>query len=371
MYPVAVELPVMPATTAVPQSATDARSRRAAADRLAWPDVARGLTVLMVVAMHIMYLQIAPMMWSSPGRQVHQPIVDLSTVVRMPLFFLISGFLSAPALRRSWRSGFSGRIAPRYYLYVVWLAITTLAVWALYASDGVWFDPVDYFVPQLWMPGGILWYIWALAVYFAVARATRAVPAWLLLPLAAAASITSELVDVGPWGGVISGFLPFVAGIRLAPQIRSLTERVSPWWGALLAAVTAALIALEPVLPYPPVAEIVTSAACVAAVLILLPRSAGWAGWRPVRHVGRHTLAIFAMHPLFIMLFNHLLREWPELTERIASGRWSVVLPVAELAAIVLLALGLERLLRAIGLRHLFEMPRWRRLRARRAGRVS
>lgn len=361
----------MPAMPASPSGATDARSRRAAADRLAWPDVARGLTVLMVVAMHIMYLQIAPMMWSSVGRQVHQPIIDVSTVVRMPLFFVISGFLSAAALRRPWRSGFSGRIAPRYYLYVVWLAITTLVVWWSAVSRGAAFDAWDYFGPQLWMPGGILWYIWALAVYFTVARATRAVPAWLVLLLAAAGSVTSELVDVGAWGGIISGFLPFAAGIRLAPQVRALTERVSPWWGALLAAVTAALVVLQPVLPFPPLAEIITSGLSVAAVLILLPRTAGWAGWRPVRHVGRHTLAIFAMHPLFIILGNHVLVEWPELTERIASSWWSLVLPVAELAAIVLAALGLERLLRAIGLRHLFEMPRWRKRRARRAASVS
>lgn len=361
----------MPATTAVPRSATGARSRRAAAERLAWPDVARGLTVLMVVAMHIMYLQIAPMMWSSLGRQVHQPIIDATTVVRMPLFFVISGFLSASALRRSWRSGFSGRIAPRYYLYVVWLAITTLVVWAVAASADRELDPWGYFLPQLWMPGGILWYIWALAVYFAVARATRAVPAWLLLALAAAASITSDLVDVGPWGGVISGFLPFAAGIRLAPQVRSLTERVSPWWGALLAGVAVVLVVLEPVLPFPPAAALLTSGICVAAVLILLPRTAGWAGWRPVRHVGRHTLAIFAMHPLFIIVFNHLLRQSPELRAAIAASPWSVLLPIVELAAIVLLALGLERLLRALGLRHLFEMPRWRRLRGRRTSRVS
>lgn len=361
----------MPAMPAPSSSATDARSRRAAADRLAWPDVARGLTVLMVVAMHIMYLQIAPMMWSSVGRQVHQPIIDASTVVRMPLFFVISGFLSASALRRSWRSGFSGRIAPRYYLYVVWLAITTLVVWWSAVSRGGALDVWDYFVPQLWLPGGILWYIWALAAYFAVARATRAVPVWLVLLLAAAGSVTSELVDVGAWGGIISGFLPFAAGIRLAPQVRALTERVDPWWGALLAAVTVVLVTLEPVLPFPPVAEIVTSGLCVAAVLILLPRTAGWAGWRPVRHVGRHTLAIFAMHPLFIILCNYVLVEWPELTERIATGWWSLVLPVAELLAIVLAALGLERLLRAIGLRHLFEMPRWRTRRARRAARVS
>lgn len=355
----------MSATPTSPSGESDLRRRHAVADRLAWPDVARGLTVLMVVAMHIMYLQIAPMMWSSPGRVVHQPLVDLATAVRMPLFFVISGFLSASALRRTWRSGISGNIAPRYYLYVVWLAITTLVVWWDQAAASQAIDPWAYFLPQLWSPDSVLWYIWALAAYFIVARATRAIPAWIVILASAAGSVTSELVDVGPWGDIISGFLPFVAGARLTPLVRSLTERISPWWGLLLSAASVTLIALESVLPFPTVAGLVTSATSVGAVLILLPRTAGWSGWRPIRHIGRRTLSIFAMHPLFIIGFNRILSDWPEVTAYLTASRWSIVLPVVELGLIVLGALALERVLRAIGARHLFEMPRWRALRRR------
>lgn len=338
--------------------------------RHAWPDVARGLTVLLVVAMHVLYLHSVPLLWGTPATSAHQPISDATNELRMPLFFLVSGFLSAGMLQRSWRAGISGRIAPRYYLYLVWLVITSLVLWWLASADGVAFDAFDYVVSQLWEPGGILWYIWALALFFLVARATRAVPVWILLIPAAAASVLGQANYVGLWSDAAVGFVPFLIGARLPDLIVALTDRVPLRIGLPVLGTGLAMAIVHSVLDPPRATGIIVSIVFVPGVLLVLPHVAHWRLFRPIRHVGRNTLPIFAMHPLLIAIASRAAMSSPELLAFLDAHPWAAALwPPVVLLAIVLTSLWLHRLLRAIGLRHLFEMPRWRAL--RRAVRIS
>lgn len=360
---------------AVGASATH-RATAPIAARALWPDLARGATVLLVVAMHLMYLQLVPLLHGTAATVWHKPIVDWTTPLRMPLFFVVSGYLSARMLQRSWRAGISGRIAPRAYLYVVWLAITAATLWGFAAWDGEDYDAWGYFVSELWQPTGVLWYIWALAAFFLVAKATQRLPDWLVVGAAALAAISVELVDVGSWKSIVAGFLPFVVGVRAPQAIRALTERTDWRHGLALLALAVALVAIRRELPLPAISHLVMSAVCVAAVLMLLPRIAHWRALRPIRRVGRNTLVIFALHPLLIIAANRFLRDTPHVLETIAASPWlAFLLPIVELLLIVVLSIGLERALRRIGLRHVFEMPRFRsqrrRVRDRLAGRQS
>lgn len=346
-----------------------------------WPDLARGVTVLLVVAMHLMYLHLVPHLWGTAATSLHQRPIDWTTPLRMPLFFVISGYLSARMLTRSWRSGFSGRIAPRMYLYVVWLAITTIALWGLREWSAGW-DPLGYFLPELLYPSGVLWYLWALPAYFAVARATRALPVWLVIALAAAASIgveiagdtafLLELVDFAGWVSIVSGFLPFVVGARAPEAIRALARPGRAWPTVAVGALAIAAVAVRRESPVPIVTELLVSAVCVCAALLLMRHVAHWRIWRPIRYIGRNTLTIFALHPLLIIALNKLFSEHPEIPATIRDQHaLAVLLPTAELLLIVGFSLLFERLLRRIGLRHLFEMPRFRALRRRVRGRLA
>ena len=340
--------------------------------RALWPDVARGATVLLVVAMHLMYLQLVPLLQGTPATTWHKPIVDWTTPLRMPLFFVVSGYLSARMLQRSWRAGISGRVAPRAYLYVVWLAITALTLLGFASWDGEGYDAWGYFVSELWQPTGVLWYIWALAAFFLVAKATQRLPDWFVVAAAALAAIGVELVDVGSWKSIVAGFLPFVVGARAPQAIRALTERSDWRHGLAVLALAVGMVALRRELPLPAISQLVMSAVCVAAVLMLLPRIAHWRVLRPIRHVGRNTLVIFALHPLLIIAANRFLRETPEALHAIAATPWlAFLLPIVELLLVVVISLGLERALRRIGLRHVFEMPRFRAQRRRLRGRLE
>jgi uncharacterized membrane protein YcfT len=368
-------MPSQPSVAADASATPRAAARPATAPitvRALWPDLARGATVLLVVAMHLMYLQLVPLLQGTAATVWHKPIVDWTTPLRMPLFFVVSGYLSARMLERSWRAGISGRIAPRAYLYVVWLAITALALLGFASWDGEEYDAWGYFVSELWQPTGVLWYIWALAAFFLVAKATARLPDWLVVGAAALAAISVELVDVGSWKSIIAGFLPFVVGVRAPQAIRALTERSDWRHGLAVLTVAVGMVALRRELPLPAISHLVMSAVCVAAVLMLLPRIAHWSMLRPIRRVGRNTLVIFALHPLLIITANRFLRDTPDVLETIAANPWlAFLLPIVELLLVVVISIGLERVLRRIGLRHVFEMPRFRTQRRRVRGRLA
>ncbi|WP_347756305.1 acyltransferase family protein [Agrococcus sp. ProA11] len=332
--------------------------------RHAWPDVARGITVLLVVAMHILFLHSMPLLPDTLAVRGHLPLTSAMTHLRMPLFFLVSGYLSAAMVQRSWRAGFSGRIAPRYYLYVVWLTITALALRTFAVIDQAPFDTSDYVISQLLEPRGTLWYIWALALFFLVVRATRAIPAWMLAIPAAILFIVGQIAFDQPWRDISAGFLPFLLGARLPKEIRALTDRVPLRIGVPVLGAGIALALIDSSLRWPLPVGLAVAAVAVPGVLMVLPHIAQWRILRPIRHVGRNTLAIFAIHPLLIVLANRIARDQPMLMEVIgAQPVLALLWPLALLVGIVLVALALQRLLRAIGLRHLFEMPRWRALR--------
>ncbi|WP_405217618.1 acyltransferase family protein [Agrococcus sp. Ld7] len=340
------------------------------ASRLAWPDAARGITVLLVVAVHVYYLQVSPMLGDAPANPVHRTLIDLLTPVRMPLFFVLSGFLSARMLSRSWRAGISGRIAPRAYLYIVWLVITALVLWLTAALDGVVFQFWDYVLPQLFVPESVLWYLWALAAYFALARATRAVPAGIAVAAAATVALVGGLAVTGPMEPIVTSFVWFLVGARLPQVVTALSEPSRPALTRSLLMTAAGLVLLRQLIEPNAILDLVASAASVTAVLALLPRVADARVLRPIRHIGRNTLPIFAMHPLLIIAGSAVLREWDWLRERMLSDwGYSLLAPVLEIVLIAMTAMLLHRLLHRIGLRHLFELPRGRRLRRRlRAG---
>ena len=111
-------------------SPTDA----AAPTRLGWADIAKGASIVLVVLHHATTKQYD---LSVPAHLA--PIADVWTTlthalkpVRMPLFFLVSGFFAAKAVHRPWPS-VTRRISTSAYLYVVWLLL--LAAFTLWERE--------------------------------------------------------------------------------------------------------------------------------------------------------------------------------------------------------------------------------------------
>jgi fucose 4-O-acetylase-like acetyltransferase len=136
--------------------------------------------------------------------------------LRMPLFFAISGFFAAGALARPWRVVGRSKVAKFFYLYALWLLIHT-AVFSFVPED---FDTAragsfGELLAQLTISPTNLWYLYALALYFVLAKVLRPVPPLVMLAVAfvVSAAASAELIPTpGDRKDLFENLLFFLAG---------------------------------------------------------------------------------------------------------------------------------------------------------------
>ncbi|GGL13959.1 hypothetical protein Sme01_70830 [Sphaerisporangium melleum] len=351
-----------------------ARARTAAGAREVWADVAKGVCILLVVLWHVItkdYLQIdwhagtpLPGMWGTLGDQL--------LTLRMPLFFTISGVFAAGALRRLWRVVARSRVARFLYLYVLWTALHTVLLGLTPGFDTTTAHGVAEFAAQLVLAPPNLWYLYALALYFTVAKALRRVPAPVMLAAALALSAVAAAGVVPPAGNRVSllqNLLFFLAGLHLRPHVLRLAAKargrrtllIGAGYAVALAAMAATGAQRLPGV-WPAVCVIATvfgvsAAPMVAAIPVI---GAGLA------RLGRRTLAVYVIH-MPVLALPHQLLAGP-LAHAGAQVRFALaaVHPVLMTALVVALCLLLETGLRRSRALWLFDLPS--RLRARSAG---
>ncbi|MFY1691272.1 acyltransferase family protein [Plantactinospora sp. WMMB782] len=343
----------LPATPATPAS------------RERWADVAKGACIVLVVLWHVIvkhYLRIEwhlgiplPGAWGMLGEQL--------LPLRMPLFFAISGLFAANALDRPWRQVGRSRIVRFLYLYAGWLAIHTalLAAAPDFPTDRA--NSVGDLVAELTVTPSNLWYLYALALYFAVAKAARRIPAPVLLAVSAglsAAAAAGLIATPGNRGGVYQNLVFFLGGLHLRPYLSrwvATATRRRLLLGA--AGYLAALVGMTwaGAATWPGVWLLVS----VAAVAFGLTAAARVARWRrvggPLAALGRRTLPVYVMHlPLLALADRVLLGPLSGLGR---SGQLAVALgyPVLLTAALLAVTLALHRGLLALRAGWLFELP--------------
>lgn len=167
--------------------------------RLAAADMARGLAMLLVVAMHsILGVEEA---FHQRGGLHH--LVEFATSFRVPAFFFIAGLFLARAMRLSWRDLFAKRIFGLIVLYLLWLAIHLglRSIPEIIADPmGMMFGPNNVFLRYAFAliePYGLLWFIHLMIVFILVARLVFAAPKLLPLALVVTAALESARVDTG------------------------------------------------------------------------------------------------------------------------------------------------------------------------------
>ncbi|HEX7776010.1 MAG TPA: acyltransferase family protein, partial [Parvibaculum sp.] len=145
-----------------------------------WIDTDKGLSIILVVARHTAYGVAA-----STG---HMPFIfglisTLSLPYRMPLFFVVAGLFAASALKRPLREFLDKKLVHFAYFYFLWSAIQ-IGIKVALPGEGnhvvAWKDlllsPIE--------PFGVLWFIYALPLFFMIMRLTRNVPKALVLGVA-------------------------------------------------------------------------------------------------------------------------------------------------------------------------------------------
>ncbi|WFE99782.1 acyltransferase [Micromonospora sp. WMMD964] len=348
---------------------TEGRSQRAE-----WADAAKGACIVLVVLWHVIvkdYLQIdwhvgvpVPGLWGTLGEQF--------LPLRMPLFFTISGVFAANAARRPWRVVARSRVAGFLYLYTLWLLIHTAILAAAPQLPTDRATSALGVLEQLTITPSNLWYLYALAVYFTIAKATRRAPrALVLVPAAVLSTVAAAgLLDTpGNRGGLYQNLVFFLAGLYLRPQIQRWADTASR--RRLLLTSGAYVLALAAMAAAGAQQWFgVWPAVSVVAVIFGITAAARLARWsalsRPLASLGRITLPIYVVHmPVLALLHRLTLVPVSELG---ASAQDLIVLgyPILLTGLVIGLSLAVHRGLLAVRAGWLFALPGPRRAQAAR-----
>jgi len=344
----------------------DGASVASAAGRLEWVDAVRGYSVVAVVLAHVVLWDLLGPGASTAGagESVWGRVYSVLGSARMPVLLAVSGLVVARRVRLGWRpGGLTLRVARNYHLYVVWLVVYAV-FYAVVREPRLphRVDGVADVLRQLVVPDTTLWYVFALAVYIAVLGLLHRVPAWLVLTGLVALCLATHVLTTSDqlWSKVPELFVFFAIGVYGAGPLRRLGERAS-WGLAVLAGVVAVLVTASGRW-----AEGVASAEavvfvlrCVAFLVLAVVVVVLAVRWGPLRRLGlvlgRRTLPIYVLHPLWIALLLAYAGGAREVT---ATTVGSLLYPPVVTALVVLASLAVHALAaRAHALVPLFAMP--------------
>ncbi|MFB6609504.1 CapA family protein [Agromyces sp. NPDC056379] len=333
--------------------------------RSAWADALKGLLILLVVFWHVVlktYLQIdwrigvpIPGAWGLAS--------DFIWPFLMPLFLVISGYFAANALARPWAIVFRTRVVRFLYLYLLWTLIHMVTMWAF--PDFPTFVPrsVADFIEAVTISPPNTWYLYALAVYFLVAKGLRRLPRWLLIGGAAAVSVTvsAGLIDVASnRGSLLYNLLFFLLGLYFAPQIGRLTARPRPFAASMsIAAYLVAFSAMRATgsetVPGVWLAVSLIGVSMGIVVAPLLPKTPGLG--RGLTWLGVRTLPIYLIHMPVLALADVALVSWLSGARIAVQLAAAVLLPVVLTGVVVAVSTMLGHLIVRDRLLWLFDLP--------------
>jgi len=311
--------------------------------RLNWVDRARGAAICLVVLHHATLAALGLGLTGDSWR-----ILDgLLEGTRMPLLFFVSGVLAARAMQRSWRDLLRGKVATLVWLYVVWLALSSLVAALLPSARssepvadpaGAWSSALHAFDA----PDSSLWYLYVLALFTVAGRLLRRVPTVPLLAVAVLVSVVvtsveALAVDNYTWSSVGRLFPFFLAGTRLLDLV---VRRVTPLplgAGLLVLAASPGVSVVSRLLPdgVPlPGLHLVVGGLGVLGGLVVAARLPDVAPVRALAHLGRRTLPVYVLHELVLVAAAVLgLRA-------LAGAHAPLAVPLPELTPPALAVLG-------------------------------
>jgi surface polysaccharide O-acyltransferase-like enzyme len=319
--------------------------------RTEWIDLVKATSVLLVVFMHASNTLVG-----IGGRSaVTSALASFNQLIepmRMPIFFLVSGMLAASAIRRPWRAS-TNRTTGMLYLYLTWM----LLFWGFISLFGA--DITGPISAILFAKTGY-WYLYALLLFFVIARLLRNQPAWLVVAAAVVPNLvrplTQEFFSAVAPGTLLTSIAMnlsfFLFGAYFTQFVGSVAAKATMAHTVALGVLaTAAGILWMNTPSTAGQSYFVLSVAWVAfgvAVAVQITRN-GAPAWS--RYVGTRTLPIYVLQwPLLFVAARYV----PEAA--VGNPVSQVLFPIAFTACVAALALWLHSL---PALRPLFKAPSW------------
>ncbi|MEW2012581.1 MULTISPECIES: acyltransferase family protein [Microbacterium] len=324
--------------------------------RVDWVDAGKGLAIALVVLFHSarwlagVVGDVSGWIW----------VNDVLATMRMPLFFTLAGLFAAKWATAPLAQLWDVKLRLFVWVFLIW-EVLGLAPYLLgQAVHGVdinlrreLFDTaISPIVPRF-----ELWFIWALALFFLLNRALRAVPAAFSVCGAAILSIVA-FTDVLPlpspsWTGVCKYYVFFLVGMFGRRMLFAYAAR-SGW--ALRTLIVASWLALAltiTVFDLGSIPGVYPALACVGvlagiALSQVLQRSTA------LVRLGSRTLPVYLAHtPIVILVIAPLALVAQNPLVRTAAP----LLPPAAAIVAIVLSLGLHRLSVRAPFRYLFAPP--------------
>ncbi|WP_456267282.1 acyltransferase family protein [Kushneria sp. AK178] len=330
-------------------------------ERIPWIDVAKGFCIFAVVMYHFnMYVFHAMPTGTETIPQLWQMIISALKPLRMPLFFLISGYLANGALFcRDWPRVRTPKVAMLLWVFAIWTAI----YWSmnfLLPSLNPWYsmnEPGDKHPTTLLINiltgRSSLWYLYALALYFLMTRAMRKSA---LLTFTVAVFFAQAFIYVPEewwnYASMARYFIFFVLGAYFKPLITQYYRhchigRMFFMLALMLSGMVTAKVFYEQYVGiWRAVMGIVTVLVAIDIFAFLSERFC--LHWLKI--LGQRTLPIYVLH----MFFIYFCAAFMPVPRHVLL---QVVEPVAMPIFVVIGSLFVYHMILAIGGRTMFAMP--------------
>ncbi len=317
--------------------------------RVDWVDAVKGLTIILVVMKHTTFGTAAAI-----GETPYwfNLLCEWTIPFRMPLFFLVAGLFAQKALRAPLRPFIDSKILHFLYFYLLW-SVIQIGIKIALPHEGAWEVTYKDLLLIPLEPFGLLWFIYALAVFFAFMRFARDVRPAIVIFFATALYFTRLHTGWTIPDETAQRFIYFVLGVYGAPYVFAMADwaiahaRPAIASGVGLLALVA-LIAFTPALDW----RVLEFAAAIfgaagAIMLVALAAARGFA--KPLAFVGSRSLYVFLAFFL------------PMAVTRVLEIRLGFhnpdLMTLGELVMAVTMPLLVQHLLKETPLRFLFERP--------------
>lgn len=272
--------------------------------------------------------------------------------MRMPLFFLVSGILASSAIHRPWRDT-AARTSGMLYLYVLWMA-GFMGFKLLFAVTSP--EPI---ASILFAKSGF-WYLYAVALFFVIARLLRNQPAWVVVGVAIVPNLLRPFTQLF-FDSVVPGSLAtsmamnlgfFLLGAYYKDVLIAFAARTTWVSTVLLGAATVVGVSVwlrTPIAVGESYLGLSLLGMAFAISLAAQVTRTGCPGW--LRYVSARTLSIYLLQwPVVFLLFEF----WPRST--LQSPTAQLVYPVLVTTLIATMAMWLQN---RPELRLAFRAPAW------------
>lgn len=321
-------------------------------DRVVWIDVARGMSVALVVLYHTSLLLSQNGLGDPHWHDVDGALASL----RMPLLFTVSGLLAGAALRRPWRNLWDSRLALLVWLVPLWAVLRFTAFSAVPMPVRPEETSVLRLLASPLWPSTGLWFLQALFAFLVITKLAsgRVPPVWQLViaALVSAAFFSGvSLRNLGYDGIGRYGFF-FLVGVHGRDLLMRTFADARPVWtaAALAAFVGLSMAVFQMGLGKAPVVGLAVAVVATFAGLLLARTLAATPLLKPFAYLGRNTLPVYVTHVVLVaLLFPLVLRIgtavptvwWPPLLSVVVGG----------------LSLVIHKLVSGTPLRYLYLVP--------------